>query len=98
MQHLGIRIEAAPTGNLFGLNPLPQGAILLPDGSYYQSVHRKDKGQRLLCDCMVAKDIGEYNTCPHFCEYCYANGGKEAVVENWNSYRAKPLGETITGE
>lgn len=98
MQHLGIRIETAPPGNLFGLNPLPQGAILLPDGSYYQSVHRKDRGQRLLCDCMVAKDIGEYNTCPHFCEYCYANGGKEAVAENWNRYRAKPLGETITGE
>ena len=25
----------------------------------------KDKGQRLACGCIMSKDIGEYNTCPH---------------------------------
>ena len=42
----------------------------------------KDKGQRDACGCIESKDIGAYNTCSHFCVYCYANSGRECVVQN----------------
>ena len=56
-----------------------------------------DKGQRQFCGCMVSKDIGEYNTCPHLCEYCYANASKEVAVENWKQHKNIRFGETIKG-
>ncbi len=54
-----------------------------------------DKGQREACGCMVSKDIGQYNTCPHQCEYCYANASKELATENWKRHQLDPHSELI---
>ena len=34
------------------------------------------------CHCLLGHDIGDYNSCAHFCRYCYANYDREAVLEN----------------
>ena len=54
---------------------------------------RKDKGQRKACGCIVSKDIGAYNTCPHLCRYCYANSSEQIVVKNYtqHNYLAESL-------
>ncbi len=39
-----------------------------------------------------------YNTCPHLCEYCYANASMEAAVRNYKQHEMNLLGETITGK
>lgn len=97
MDFMKVKIEDVPQPSLFEEAVLPEGTILLPGGKFYVSAHKKDPGQRELCGCMAAKDVGEYNTCPHLCEYCYANTSKDAAVSNWKQHQSNPDAETITG-
>ena len=98
MEFMKVKIEDAPAPTLFGEPELPQGAILLPHNHYFISTHKKDPGQRQFCECMASKDIGEYNTCPHLCEYCYANATKDLAINNWKKHKENPYADTITGK
>lgn len=99
MKFMGVKILKTLQPDLFG-SPveLPTNAIPLPGGRYFLSAHKKDSGQRALCGCMVAKDVGEYNTCPHLCEYCYANSTKQTAINNWYCHQNNKFAETITGK
>ncbi|GHV31168.1 hypothetical protein FACS1894177_05110 [Bacteroidia bacterium] len=84
MDFLGVKII---TGDLFGI-----------ETKMTRQPTKKDGGQRQFCGCMASKDIGEYNTCPHLCEYCYANASKETALENWQQHKQNKFAETITGK
>lgn len=71
-----LRTGELPQPDLFG--EIPE----LPESSK----NLKDKGQRKLCGCMISKDIGMYNTCRHFCVYCYANTSKKVVIDNMSKH------------
>lgn len=77
---------------------ITEGDLFNPEKTIIKHRDNRDKGQRQFCGCMVSKDIGEYNTCPNLCEYCYANASKEKAQENYNKHEMNPLGETITGK
>lgn len=98
MDFMKVKIEEMPAPTLFDQPELPDGAILLPHNRYFISTHKKDPGQRQFCECMVSKDIGEYNTCPHLCEYCYANTTKRIALENWKRHQDNKFADTITGK
>ena len=68
---------------------------LFSDGQVIKTRKLKDKGQREDCGCIMSKDIGAYNTCPHECNYCYANTSKEIAKKNYKKYLANPNSESI---
>lgn len=49
----------------------------------------KVKGARAECGCLLGCDIGAYNTCGHFCKYCYANYDVRTVMDNMKSHNPK---------
>lgn len=75
-----------------------KGDLFDPVDKIVKRRNNKDKGQRQFCGCIISKDIGEYNTCPHLCEYCYANASKETALRNWQQHKGNPYSETILGK
>jgi len=53
-------------------------AYILTGKKYKSSNVRKGKK----CSCVEMADIGVYNSCKHFCKYCYANFDEKKVLEN----------------
>lgn len=99
MDYLKVKFYPMPQKSLFGdSESIPDSAIILPNGMYALHGDNKDKGQRAFCGCIKSKDIGEYNTCVHGCEYCYANASKQAAVMNYKCHKENPWSETITGK
>ncbi len=53
----------------------------------------KVKGNRPGCRCHESRDIGEYDTCPHGCAYCYAVRGRDVAVRRHAHH--DPAGEFL---
>jgi hypothetical protein len=51
------------------------------------------RGNRKECSFFASKDIGEYDTCPHGCVYCYAVQRRDLAVERYKAH--DPEGEFL---
>ena len=66
-----------------------------PDLLRFLNKAGRDGGQRKLCGCILSKDIGTYNTCPHGCAYCYANTSPSSSSASYRLHLQNPNLETI---
>ena len=80
--------------DFLGVDILP-GDLFNPHPIIVKTKNNTDKGQRQFCGCIVSKDIGAYNTCPHLCKYCYANASEQSVLRNWERYKRNVNKEMI---
>jgi Domain of unknown function (DUF1848) len=58
-----------------------------------RAIPAKLKGNRPHCACHASRDIGEYDTCPHGCMYCYAVRDHAAAAQRHKDH--DPHGEFL---
>ncbi|HEV2580250.1 MAG TPA: DUF1848 domain-containing protein [Ktedonobacteraceae bacterium] len=51
------------------------------------------RGNRKECACFASRDIGEYDTCPHGCVYCYAVQHRNLALQRYKAH--DPAGEFL---
>lgn len=57
---------------------------------------KKWKARGDKCNCVEMVDIGVYNSCKHFCKYCYANFDEKKVEDNFKNHN--PNSSLLIGE
>jgi DNA repair photolyase len=87
--------EDEPLMDFLGVEIVQPSLFDLMEEPQRKAVKLKDKGQRKECGCIQSKDIGQYNTCPHGCNYCYANTSKDLAEKNYQRSRGNQTRETI---
>lgn len=94
MDFLGVRIEPK---SMEAFYEAEETMYLTNELIAVKTKKNKDGGQRQFCGCIISKDIGQYNTCAHLCEYCYANTTKQIALANLKKHLANPHAESIIG-
>jgi len=79
-EQLGLTI-----GQLAGLTCIDAERLERVSGNriVYKTVQ---KGNRKECGCFASRDIGEYDTCPHGCVYCYAVQHRDLSLERYKAH------------
>ena len=95
--YLGKEIIRIAADHGMTVKPCAEGDFLAPYGADCSGCmtiadYEKALGQHLIvparkparkeCVCYLACDIGAYDSCRHFCRYCYANNERERVLAN----------------
>jgi len=79
VEELGVKKAHCVDGEL--INELRKERGFKDDTEY-----KKDNNQRKACGCVQSVDLGIFNTCKHFCTYCYANFSRNSIIKNAQEY------------
>ncbi|MBQ3335396.1 MAG: DUF1848 domain-containing protein [Eubacteriaceae bacterium] len=96
----GMRVKTCGEGDIlapYGADA--SGCMTISD--YERAIGQRLKAPKLKpsregCSCYLSCDIGAYNSCEHFCRYCYANVDRHAVLENMK--RHDPRSPLLIGQ
>lgn len=53
------------------------------------SIRARLQGNRKECGCFESRDIGDYDTCPHGCIYCYAVQNRDVALARYRKHDPK---------
>lgn len=80
VEEIGLKRAHCVDGDL--VNELRKEKGFCDDSKNY----KKDNNQRKACGCVQSVDLGIFNTCKHFCTYCYANFSRSSIIRNAQKY------------
>ena len=64
---------------------------ILGKANYITFKKLRHSGNRQGCRCMENRNIGDYDTCPNGCKYCYANQNPQIAQENYRKHNPNDL-------
>ena len=73
-----------------------KGECLSKELAYKLTGKKFSKWKARNCNCVELVDIGVYNSCKHFCKYCYANFDEKQVINNFKNH--DPNSSLLVGE
>jgi len=82
----------ATNGNYEEFGILPSGCMtsdILGKANNITFKKVRHSGNRSGCNCMDNRNIGDYDTCPNGCKYCYANQNPQIAIENYRKHNPK---------
>jgi hypothetical protein len=83
---MGLTICAQPAALTSGVAPARCiDAVRLSDVAG-RAIQAPERGNRPGCLCAAARDIGDYDTCPHGCAYCYAVRSPELARKRFRAH------------
>lgn len=96
----GVRVQTCGEPHDFSHYGVYQGKCIDPAHlsqiSGRQIEWTNEKSKRNFCSCADYRDIGAYNSCLHFCKYCYANFDEDMIIKNYHHHN--PNSSLLLGE